>query len=145
MAKSAATGNIILIIEQQPLISLVIAATLAERGIEARCVNSLAEVFKNVRVGLPKAVLIDLTSPGQMASPAAAMGTDHIVRVLRQAYPQLCLVALSSPDNVRAQALIREFRLPAIQKPFSSAELIATLEDCGVVSPVETRGTAILA
>ncbi|MBL8266271.1 hypothetical protein [Steroidobacter sp.] len=114
---------------------------LSRAGISNRTVPSLAGVFKAARSYPPQAVIVDMTRS------AADMGTDHIVRTLRQTYPSLTLVALCSAHDRRIDALAAEFKLPVLTQPVVAADLLAALR----VTPLQlsaaprARSTRLLA
>lgn len=94
---------------------------LHRAGISNRTVPSLAGVFKAARSHPPQAVIVDMTcSTGDM-------GTDHMVRTLRQSYPSLILVVLCNTHDRQIDALAAEFKLPVLTQPVVATDLLAAL------------------
>jgi DNA-binding response OmpR family regulator len=124
----------VFLLERDRQTSIRIGEVLGELGLQARVIDKLSDIFKAARVEMPGAVMIDLSTAGASDDPHSRMGSDHVLRVLRQMYPQLCIVVLSATADPRIDALSREFQAPLLLKPFESAELRSVLEDCGVLS-----------
>ena len=123
----------VFVIEQEPLISMWITEVLADQGVATLRQAGLADVIKAAKAHAPAAVILDLASADTGVDPNARMGPDHLISVLRQTYPGLCVVALAGHTNTETQTMLREFRVPLLTKPFGSAELLKLLRDHGVV------------
>lgn len=124
----------VFLIEQEPLVSMWITEVLADQGVETLPQARLADVLKAARAHTPAAVIVDLASAGAGVDPNTRMGPDHLISVLRQTYPGLCVVALAGQTSKKIQTMLREFRVPLLTKPFGSAELLRLLRDHGVVA-----------
>ena len=105
---------------------------LAEQGLETSPQARLTDVIKAARAQLPAAVILDLASADAGSDPNTRMGADHILRVLRQTYPDLCVVALAAQTSAELVMLSREFRVPLLTGQFDSDTLLAILESHGV-------------
>ncbi|MFC4314170.1 hypothetical protein ACFPN2_34170 [Steroidobacter flavus] len=132
----------IFLVERESSRAIRLSEALAARGLQTRAMARLVDVMKASRTQMPRAVIIDLACAGNATEPHERMGPDHIMRVLRQTYPELCIVALASSADARMEAIAREFRVPLITKSFGSAELLSILEECGAIGPVETASAS---
>lgn len=121
----------VFLVERDQLTSASIGEVLAGLGLRTRIIDKMSEIFKAARVEVPAAVMIDLSTAGASDDPHSRMGSDHVLRVLREMYPQLCIVVLSARSEPRIAALSREFQAPLLIKPFEPAQLRSILEDCG--------------
>lgn len=119
----------ILIITGDQAGGIRLSEILTRAGITNRAVPGLAGIFKAARSCAPGAVVVDLTRT------ASDMGTDHIVRTLRQAYPSLPMVALCATRDRQIDALAAEFELPLLTQPVVAAELLAALHVQRAKSP----------
>ncbi|MDY6944490.1 MAG: hypothetical protein SXG53_02130 [Pseudomonadota bacterium] len=137
-----ATASVFLL-ERDRQTSIRIGEVLGELGLQARVIDKLSDIFKSARVAMPGAVMIDLSTAGASDDPHSRMGSDHVLRVLRQMYPQLCIVLLSATADPRIDALSREFQAPMLLKPVEAAALRSVLEDCGVLDPPDERPTVL--
>ena len=123
----------IFLIAQEPRTSRRIAKILSAQGLETLPQARLADVIKAARARLPAAVILDLASADAGSDPNTRMGADHILRVLRQTYPDLCVIALAAQKSAQLEMLSREFRVPLLAGRFESDALLAILESHGVV------------
>ncbi|HEY5756748.1 MAG TPA: hypothetical protein VIU34_13045 [Steroidobacter sp.] len=135
MTESVATpsADSIFIIESEHLISSGISDVLDEHGLRSQSFNTLSTLLRAARILKPRAVVIDAASPESVVEPHERMGCDHIVRVLRGAYPSLCIVILAVSLDRQTDALVREFKLPIVLKPFGADKLLAVLSGCGIL------------
>jgi hypothetical protein len=108
MMSSASTVRDFLV-EREPLISGWISDVLAKRGVQVRVLPKVLDVMRAARSAEPHAVIVDLASIAEAHEPHLRMGPDHVMSVLRQAYPRLCIVALVSTYNTQMQALSQDF------------------------------------
>lgn len=128
----------VFLVERDRETSAHIGEVLAALGLQARVIDKLSDIFKAARAEEPAAVMIDLSTAGASDDPHSRMGSDHVLRVLREMYPDLCIVVLSASADPRIGALSREFRAPLLIKPFEPAELRSVLEECGVLRAGES-------
>jgi DNA-binding response OmpR family regulator len=133
MSPASVTVRVFLV-EREPLISGWISDVLAERGVQVRVLPKVVDVMRAARSAEPHAVIVDLASIAEAHEAHLRMGPDHVMSVLRQTYPQLCIVALVSTYNAQMEALSQEFRVPLLIKPFGSAQLLSVLEQCRVIA-----------
>jgi FixJ family two-component response regulator len=124
----------VFLLERDRQTSIRTGEILGALGLQARVIEKLSDIFKAARVEMPGAVMIDLSTAGASDDPHSRMGSDHVLRVLRQMYPQLCIVVLSESADPRIDALSREFEAPMLIKPFETAALRSVLEGCRVLS-----------
>jgi DNA-binding response OmpR family regulator len=134
------SADSIFIIEHEHLISSGISDALDEYGLRSQSFNTLSTLLRAARVLKPRAVVIDAESPESVVEPHDRMGCDHLVRVLRGAYPSLCIVVLAASLDRQTDALVREFKLPIVLKPFAADKLLAVLSGCGIL--LESRSEA---
>ncbi|WP_129780399.1 DNA-binding transcriptional response regulator [Peristeroidobacter soli] len=134
MKSQLGLSRTVFLIEQEPLVSMWIKEALAAHGLETLPQARLVDVIKAARADPPAAVILDLASADVGADPNTRMGADHILRVLRQTYPDLCVVALAGHAGTKQQMLLQEFRVPVLTKPFASADLLRILGDHGVIA-----------
>lgn len=123
----------VFLLERDRQTSVRIGEVLGELGLQVRVIDKLSDIFKAARVEMPGAVMIDLSTAGASDDPHSRMGSDHVLRVLRQMYPHLCIVILSASADPRIDALSREFEAPLLINPFETQALRSVLEGCGVL------------
>lgn len=111
----------LLILDRDPRSAAGITRMLSEQGWDSTIVGSLAGILKSIKSQHPSAVLV------RAALDQPEFGCDHIVRVLRQAYPDLPVVITSTESNRRVTAIWDEFGVPCLMEPFDAAELFAAL------------------
>lgn len=128
-------ASTVFLVERDPATSAQIGELLTALNLRSRVIERMSDIFKVARTEAPGVVMIDLVTVGASDDPHSRMGSDHVLRVLRQMYPKLCIVVLSASSDPRIDALAREFQAPVLIKPFESAELRSVLEDCGVLTP----------
>lgn len=117
----------LLVLDRDPDSAAGLSNMLAEQGWSCVVVSSVAGVLKSIKSQLPSAIIV------RAALHQPEFGCDHIVRVLRQAYPSLPIVITSTEQNRRVEAIWEEFGVPCLIEPFDADELVAALQ--GVQAP----------
>ncbi|HEY0940114.1 MAG TPA: hypothetical protein VGE08_08465 [Steroidobacter sp.] len=112
----------LLILDRDPRSAAGISEMLSEQGCGCTVVSSVAGILKSIKSQQPSAVLV------RAALHQPEFGCDHIVRVLKQAYPDLPVVITSTESNRRVTAIWDEFGVPCLMEPFEAAELFAALQ-----------------
>jgi DNA-binding response OmpR family regulator len=124
----------LLILDRDPRSAAGISDMLSEQGCGCTIVSSVAGILKSIKSEQPSAVIV------RAALHQPEFGCDHIVRVLKQAYPDLPVVITSTESNRRVTAIWDEFGVPCLMEPFDAAELFATLQN--VRGTVRHQGNA---
>jgi len=105
----------ILVVEDDPLVSEIIAAALDETY-RTTLVGTAAEALAQLRNGTVRLMLLDCTLPG---------GLD--ASLIPEADRRGALVILMSGDRARIEKLLDAPR-PYVVKPFTLVDLLATVE-----------------
>jgi DNA-binding response OmpR family regulator len=111
----------LLILDRDPRSAAGISEMLREHGCGCTIVHSLAGILKSIKSQQPSAVLV------RAALQQPEFGCDHIVRVLKQAYPDLPVVITATESNRRVAAIWDEFGVPCLMEPFEPEQLFAAL------------------
>jgi len=129
----------ILLFEREPRVAAWIGDLLTAHGVRTQTMRSLADVIKATRKRTPGAIIVDFASAGPLDDPHSRMGPDHTARVLRQIYPDLCIIVLSVPLDIQMEELCRELDVRLITKPLKSADLLSALTNCGLPTLTSER------
>lgn len=126
----------LLILDRDPRSAAGISEMLSEQGCGCTIVSSVAGILKSIKSEQPSAVIV------RAALQQPEFGCDHIVRVLKQAYPDLPVVITATESNRRVTAIWDEFGVPCLMEPFDAAELFAALQGCKLRPAITERPAA---
>ncbi|WP_343714052.1 response regulator [Inquilinus sp.] len=120
----------ILVVEDEPLLQMLIVDNLEEFGFKAETAGSATEALNKLRLmadGFDGAV-VDLGLPDY--------GGDVLIREMRALHPALPVVVSSGQGEAAVRDQFRDLaRIAVLTKPFTGEELGAALRDAGIRLP----------
>jgi CheY-like chemotaxis protein len=120
-------GTHVLVVEDEPLLQMLLVDMLEEGGFSADTAGSAAEAMGKLRLGSSgvDAVILDIGLPDRPG--------DELLADLRLLYPALPVVIASGSDSAELRAHFKADRnVSIIGKPYSTAELMHALRTAGV-------------
>jgi DNA-binding response OmpR family regulator len=117
----------ILLVEDEPLIRMVTAETLADAGFVVEEAENATEAMEKMNAGVD-AVIIDLGLPDRPG--------DVLAGEIRQMAPELPILIASGHDGDTVRRLFKDdARVSFVGKPYTGASLIDALRALGVSAP----------
>jgi PAS domain S-box-containing protein len=114
-------GRLVLVVDDEPAVRLMARATLEEAGYRVADAGDGEAALAAYRAGEVDAVVLDMMMPG--------LDTPTVIRRLRQLHPTARILAVSGLHPTgQAAAVLREFAVPFLTKPFTDDALLAALD-----------------
>ena len=131
-ARSKSSSHTVFVVENEAVTLAHLQEVLCGQGLSMRSFFTLSSAFKATHRAMPGALLINFSCDSVEQDRNMRTGCDHFLRVLRESYPRLCIVAINVIAARGVGETVEEFDIPKLTTPLQARALLSILRAGGV-------------